>query len=98
MDTKIQAVNFNAEESLNDFVSGRVQKLTQVFDNIISCEAYMKVDKSSKGGNKVTEIKLNIPGKELFAKKQCETFEEATDQVVDALRRQLRKYKGKIVA
>ena len=98
MDTKVQAINFTADKSLIEFVNERVQKLTVYFDNIVSCEAFMKVDKKSTAGNKVTEIKLNIPGKELFAKKKCDTFEEATDQVVDALRRQLVKHKGKVVA
>ncbi|MEM8969822.1 MAG: HPF/RaiA family ribosome-associated protein, partial [Bacteroidota bacterium] len=43
----------------------------------------------------IVEIKLNIPGNQLFAKEQSESFEAATDQAVDALRRQLRKYKEK---
>ena len=46
--------------------------------------------------NKIAEIKLSIPGNNLFAKKQCKTFEEATDSVVEALRRQIRKKKGKL--
>ncbi|MFL2585498.1 MAG: HPF/RaiA family ribosome-associated protein [Parvicellaceae bacterium] len=42
-------------------------------------------------------MKLNLPGKELFAKKQCNSFEEATDGVVDALRRQIKRHKGKLL-
>lgn len=97
MDIKIQSVNFSADQSLNSFVEERVQKLTQYFDNIIACEAFLKVDKKAASGNKISEIKLSIPGKELFAKKKCDSFEEATDLVVSALIRQLRKHKGKTV-
>ena len=32
---------------------------------------------------------------ELFAKKQCKSFEAATDETIEALRRQLKKHKGK---
>jgi putative sigma-54 modulation protein len=45
--------------------------------------------------NKTVEIKLNIPGNQLFAKEEAKSFEEATDQATEALRRQLRKLKIK---
>ena len=43
--------------------------------------------------NKIAEIKLHGPGSEFFAKRQCKTFEEATDQAAEALRRQIQKNK-----
>ena len=49
--------------------------------------------------NKIAEIRLSVPSNEnLFAKKQARTFEEATDLALDALRRQLKKYKEKLKA
>ncbi|MFN5786426.1 MAG: HPF/RaiA family ribosome-associated protein, partial [Flavobacteriia bacterium] len=36
------------------------------------------------------------PGKTLIAKKQCKTFEEATDQAAEALRKQVKKHKEKV--
>jgi putative sigma-54 modulation protein len=41
-------------------------------------------------------VKILIPGKELFAKKQCKSFEEATDLAVEALRKQVKKHKEKV--
>ncbi|MEQ9229923.1 MAG: HPF/RaiA family ribosome-associated protein, partial [Cyclobacteriaceae bacterium] len=38
---------------------------------------------------------LNIPGEQLFAEKRAGSFEAATDEAVEALRRQLKKYKEK---
>ena len=98
MDTKIQSVNFSADQKLVAFVNERIEKLKTFSSNIISCRVFLKVDKAGAMTNKVAEVVLNIPGKELFAKKQCDTFEEATDTVVDALRRQLVKHKGKVMA
>ena len=43
------------------------------------------------------EIKLNVPGKQFFAKHQDDSFEAATDEAVEGLRRQLKKFKEKIV-
>ena len=95
MDLNVHAVRFNADSKLVDFVNGKVTKLELFFDNIISGEVYLKVDRSAKAKNKVAEIKLTLPGKELFAKKQCNSFEEAADLACEALRRQVRKHKTK---
>ena len=70
----------------------------QIFDNIVMGEVYLKLDRSSDKENKVVEIKIMVPGKDLFAKKQCKTFEEATDVCVDALRKQVTKHKEKLIA
>jgi len=95
MKIKVSALHFNADQKLIDFTSERVNKLETFYDKIIEGEVTFKVDKSNSNDNKVAEIKLNIPGKDLFAKKQCKSFEEAVDQSVEALRRQLRKQKNK---
>ena len=54
-----------------------------------------RVEKANDDSNKVAEIKIKTPGSELFAKKQCASFEEATDLAVDALRKQIQKNKEK---
>jgi putative sigma-54 modulation protein len=55
----------------------------------------LKLDNGSDAVNKITEIKVDIKGKEVFVKKQSKSFEEATDIAVEALRRQLKKHKEK---
>ncbi|MBC9811919.1 ribosome-associated translation inhibitor RaiA [Crocinitomicaceae bacterium CZZ-1] len=97
MDIKVNSVNFTADQKLITFVNDKVNKLQLFFDNIIASEVFLRVDKDQEKENKLAEIKILIPGKELFAKKQCKTFEEATDLAVEALRRQVRKHKGKLV-
>lgn len=96
MDIKVNSVNFTADQKLITFVNEKVNKLQLFFDNIIVGEVFLRVDKDQEKENKLAEIKILLPGKELFAKKQCKTFEEATDLAVEALRRQVRKHKGKL--
>lgn len=96
MDIKVNSVNFTADQKLITFVNDKVNKLQLFFDNIIASEVFLRVDKDQEKENKLAEIKILIPGKELFAKKQCKTFEEATDLAVEALRRQVRRHKGKL--
>jgi ribosome hibernation promoting factor len=95
MDLNVHAVHFSADSKLVDFVNTRVAKLEVYFDHIIAGEVFLKVDNSAKTQNKVAEIKLFLPGKNLFAKKQCNSFEEAADLACEALRRQVRKHKSK---
>ena len=53
------------------------------------------MQKTSEKENKITEIKLNIPGNELIIKKITRTFEEGISTSVDSLKRQLKKSKEK---
>ena len=92
MKVKVNAIHFAADQKLEDFIQKKVDKLVAYNDSIIEGEVFLRLDKSDSDDNKVTEMKLRVPGKELFAKKQSKSFEQATDEVVEALRRQLKKY------
>ena len=96
MSTKVHSVHFDADIKLVDFINSKVSKLSQFFDNIVTSEVFLRLDKAQDKSNKIAEVRILLPGKELFAKKQSRTFEEATDLAVEALRRQVRKYKCKL--
>ncbi len=98
MNVKVQSVHFDADKKLVTFVNTRVAKLNQFHDKITSSEVILKLDRADSKENKTAEIKLNIPGKELFAKRSCKTFEEAIDASLDALKNQIGKHKGKIMS
>ncbi len=91
----MNAVHVNATPQLLDFIQRKVDKLEAIYERIVDGEVFLKLENGEAIDNKIVEIKLNIPGNQLFAKEQSESFEAATDQAVDALRRQLRKYKEK---
>ena len=98
MDIQIQAIHFDVDEKLVDFVEEKVERLSQYYDNIIGAEVKLKVEKAGSHENKVIEIKIAIPGKDLFASKQRNSFEESADEAVEALRRQIKKHKEKLTA
>lgn len=93
MDVKVQSVNFTADQKLLSFVNDKVGKLATFTNSIVSSEVFLRLDQSSEKENKIAEVKLQIPGKELFAKKQCKSFEEATDLAVSALKKQVERNK-----
>lgn len=95
MDTQMHAIHFKADQKLLSFIQERLNKLEQFNDQIVSAEVYLRLDKDREKENKIAEIKLHVPGKDMFAKKQCKSFEEATNVAIEALRRQIMKEKSK---
>jgi len=95
MKITVQSIRFNADKKLLDFIQRKVDKLDTFYDHIISGEVYLKLENVEDEANKITEIKLMLPGNQIFAKEQCKTFEEATDVAVESLRKQIEKHKQK---
>lgn len=96
MNVKVQSVRFDADAKLLNYVEQKVGKLSQKADNILGAEVILRLDNSETNENKVAEISLEVPKMtDLFAKKQCKTFEEAVDLAVDALKKQLVKAREK---
>lgn len=96
MEIKIQSLHFKANDLLEEYVQKKVSHLSHFNERIISGDVCLKLDKSSKEDNKVCEIRLSVPGNDLFAKRQCKTFEEATNETVGALQKQLRRNKTQL--
>jgi putative sigma-54 modulation protein len=95
MNVQIHSVRFDADKKLIDFVHQKLGKLIQIGNGIVNAEVYLRLDKDQDRENKISEIKLDLSGGPLFAKKQSKTFEEATDLAVDALKKQITKHKQK---
>jgi len=95
MKVNIQSVHFDADQKLIDFIESKVLKLTGQYDKIIETDVTLRIDKATNNENKIAEIRLHVPGNDLYAKRQCKSFEEATDQSVDALKNQIIKHKEK---
>ena len=95
MTIKIHSIRFDASKKLEDFIERKINKLNLFYDDIISAEVFLRIVNSQNLENKITEIKLEIRGNDLFAKKQSRTFEASTDMAVEAIRRQLKKHKEK---
>lgn len=93
----MQSIHFDADRKLIDFIQKKTDKLETYYDQIIDGEVIMRVEKHDRMENKIIEIKLNVPGRQLFAKNQAESFESAADEAVEGLRRQIKKHKQKAV-
>ena len=95
MNITVQSIRFNADSKLLDFIQKKANKLDTFYDRIIGGEVYLRLENVEDESNKITEIKLMLPGTQLFAKCQCKSFEEATDMAIESLRKQVDKFKRK---
>lgn len=96
MNVQIHSVRFDADQKLIEFVNQKLAKLSLYSEDIVSAEVFLRLDNDQEKENKITEIKLEYPGGPLFAKKNSKSFEESTDQVIDALKKQITKQKDKL--
>lgn len=95
MDIRIQAIHFDATTQLEAFIQRKVSKLEQYFDGILLAEVTLKVVKPETANNKEASIRLKIKNGDCFAEKVNDTFEESIDECVEALEKQLVKFKEK---
>ena len=98
MKLQMHSIRFTADQRLIDFIQKKADRLDKFFDRIIDGEVFMRLDKDNNMENKIVEIKLNIPGNQLFAKEKAKTFEAASDLSLEALKKQIIKHKEKIVS
>ncbi|MDG1714084.1 ribosome-associated translation inhibitor RaiA [Lacinutrix sp.] len=98
MKVNTQAVNFNVNQELLDFIQQKMNKLDTFYDKIIKSDVFLKVENTSDKENKIFEARISVPGDSFVVKKQCKTFEEGVDIAVASLERQLKKRKAKLRA
>ena len=95
MDIRIKAIHFDVNERLQDFIEKKVGKLGRFESEIGKVEVSLKVVKPETAMNKQVDVKIDVPGKSLFATETCDTFEEAVDKTCEILGRQIEKHKNK---
>lgn len=96
MEVRIQSIHFDATEQLQAFIQKKAVKLEKYYEDIRKVEVVLKVVKPETAKNKEAAIRVFVPNEELYAEKVCDTFEEAVDNGLEALSKQLLKYKEKL--
>lgn len=74
MNITVQSIKFDADQKLVDFIKKRTAKLEQFLDNIIESVCYLRLENVDDEANKIVELKMNIPGNQLFCQSTGEKF------------------------
>jgi len=98
MKLQMYSIHFDADQSLLDFIQNKLNKLDTFYDRIVDGEVFLRLDNNNGITNKIVEVKLFVPGSTLFTKTESNTFENATDEALATLTRQIKKYKEKLTA
>jgi len=91
----MQAVSFHADQKLKLFIEQRVEKLNLFFGRIIRAQVFLKLENTGQVKEKIVEVSVHVPGEVLFVKSSKLSFEAATDEAMDSLRRKIEKYKSR---
>jgi putative sigma-54 modulation protein len=95
MKLQVHSIHFDADKKLIEFIEKKVAKLETIFDRMVDGEVFLRLNNEGVE-NKTVEIKLRVPGDQLFATEKAKSFEAATDLATEALKSQLKKFKTKL--
>ena len=97
MDVIIQSLGFKAGEGLESYIREKLSKLTPN-ENIVRANVTMYVGADKNTPDTWCEIRLEVPGNDLFVKESAkDDFEQAVDTTINKLQGILRKAKEKQV-
>ncbi len=94
MDIIIQSLGFTASDNLEAFIKERVSKVEN-YGKIIRANVKLFQGSKRDSTDNYCEIRLEIPGNDLFVKKNHQSFETAVIDAVDALQHIMIKEKEK---
>ncbi len=95
MKLQVHSIHFDADSKLIDFIEKKVNKLETFYDRMVDGEVFLRLNNEGVE-NKTVEIKLKVPGDQLFAIEKAKSFEAAADLATEALKNQLKKFKTKV--
>ncbi len=93
MNTHINAVNLELDKSQIENIENKMSKLYKFESHIIRGEVTVKETNVSSQEKFNLDIRLHVPGNDLYASKNGVTVEEAFDATLSAIKAQLEKYK-----
>jgi len=95
MKVNVQGIGVTPRQDLLDLINEKLTKLERISDRIVEAKVILRVEKSNDRSNKQVEVRLAIPGNDIFVKKQGESFEEVVQKTTDTLQRELKDWKEK---
>lgn len=96
MKISIQGVGVSPRQELQDLISEKLTKLDRLTDRITEARVTLRIEKAETHDNKILEVRLGVPGNDIFVKKQGDSFEELVQKTSDVLTRELKDWKEKV--
>lgn len=96
MQINLQTPHINIVGKTREMVLTKLARLEKIYDRIEQCHVVLKKEKDAKQDYFVAEVKLAVPGNDLFAKERSENWSTTMDKVMADLTNALKKKKEKL--
>lgn len=96
MTITVNPVNFNISKDLVERVEEIFGGVDKYNDQLVGLDIYLKSLSETDTGEKMVEVKIFLPGKNLFVAEKANDFISAAQEAVDVVKRVVRKEKEKI--
>ena len=91
MKLTIQTLQFKESDKLYNYILDKMERLSRYAANILSADVCLKKNRSDIGKSCLCEIKLSVPGNDLFVKRNEQSYEKAIINATEAMQKLLRK-------
>lgn len=96
MNIEMQFVDTPAIDTVEELVRKKLGKLKDRYNWITNAAVFFKVEPQEQAKKSICEVRLSVPGPQLFASAQESSFEKAFSFVAKQLEVQLEKHKDKM--
>lgn len=93
MTINIQYVRMATSETMNEYVTNKLEKLGKKYEWVISAGVHFEVENNAKTNGKICKIELSLPGPRIFATSNERNYELAVKNTLKDLETQLKKRK-----
>lgn len=95
---KLTGRNLDITDAMRSYAEDKLEKLDRFSDQIVDARVVMSYDHSGVANPARVEVQLNVPNGIVRAEESGPDTYAAVDKVVDKLERQLKRFKGKLLA
>lgn len=95
MNVDIQFVHTEKNSELEAHVNDKLNHLVTKYDSITQAAVFIREEKHPEGRDYQCEIRLSVPGPQLFAESHEVNFHKAINETISDLSTQLEKKKDK---
>ena len=82
-------------DSTKEVINEKINKLETFYDRIERADVHIKSDDGQATNGYRVQVRLAVPGPDLFAENTDPSIKRAIAEVAEALRRQIKKHKEK---
>jgi putative sigma-54 modulation protein len=96
---KLIGRNLEITDAMRRYTEEKLEKLSRFSERIVDAKVVMSYNANSNAAEPAkVEVQLNVPGGVIRAEERGQDSYAAIDKVVDKLERQLKRFKGRLIA